>query len=204
MQVLIYSANVGSYDNPQTHVQQTIPCDTKVFTEPIAGLDNTRSARWYKTHPPEGYDYTIWVDSCLKIKSPHFAQLCVDAAADKWATFSHVERDCFYEEAKICRYMKKCLDQPVWEQAEHYLSEGMPKKYGLWATGVLARSNWGADLNNAWWTEINKWSTRDQISLPYVLWKSGKEINKFPFVWPTTMLKLDYSTHLDGYKQCPQ
>ena len=42
---------------------------------------------------------------------------------------------------------------------------------------LLRRKNLKVSLfNNKWWHEINKGSIRDQISFPYVEWKTGMNI----------------------------
>ena len=200
MSILVYTANVGNYDVHATHVNQSIPCDFKVFSDPIEGLSNSKASRWYKTHPPQDYDLTIYIDASVRIKSHGFVQWC--AQQGEFSAFKHPNRDCLYEEAKVCRYMRKCLDEPIWDQAEHYRAEGMPEHYGLWTGGILVRKK-GEPISADWWTEIEKWSGRDQISLPYVFWKHNRKPTELPCSFPSNMVALDSSSHTKGYEQCP-
>ena len=204
MSVLIYSANVGGYDHRHAHTEQSIPVDFKYYEEPQFGMSSMLEAKWYKLHPSEDYDYTIWIDSSVRIKSPHFAKWCVDAAKDKWAIFRHPNRQCAYAEAEFAQDMKKYYDCPTREQMAHYRSEGFPENFGLYACTMIARSRWGKEINEDWWTEINKWSFQDQISLPYVLWKRKETIYDLPCSFPSNMVQLNTGHRGEGYKRCPR
>lgn len=204
MRVLIYSANIGGYDHRHAHSEQSIPVEFQYFDQPQFGLSSMMEAKWYKMHPPEGYDYTIWVDSSVRIKSPHFAKWCVDAAKDKWAIFRHPNRQCAYAEAEFAQDMKKYYDCPIREQMSSYRAEGFPENYGLWACTMIARSNWGKEINEAWWTENQKWSFQDQVSLPYVLWKQSETIYDLPCSFPSNMVQINSGHRGEGYKVCPR
>jgi hypothetical protein len=70
---------------------------------------------------------------------------------------------------------------PLAEQVESYRAEGMPEHAGLMAATLIARSP-GSEavnrINEAWWKEITRWSYRDQLSLPVVLWRLGHGYDK--------------------------
>jgi hypothetical protein len=85
------------------------------------------------------------------------------------------ERDCFLQEAKHCHDWPKYRDGPLLEQAQHYLDEGMPEHFGLWATGSIARRHTPrmAAFGDAWLAEMQRWTIQDQVSLPYLLWRDA-------------------------------
>lgn len=124
------------------------------------------------------YDYLIWIDGSARIKEPHFAESVIAQIRDTgWAMFAHPKRQCIYDEAVVCAGLKKCENQPVIEQTEHYRTEGYPANNGLKAAGVIARDARRTDLaavNEMWWRENLRWSYQDQLSLPVVLWRLGK------------------------------
>lgn len=128
------------------------------------------------------YDITIWVDGCLQIKSPAFVSEFVGHIRDNgWSMFIHPDRDCIYDELEAARGMAKCKGQPLVEQVAHYAKEGFPSHAGLMASTTIARRMSEPSLeaiNSAWWTEVSTWSNRDQISLPVVLRRLGRDYDK--------------------------
>ena len=60
--------------------------------------------------------------------------------------------------------------------------ENFPKKYGLYELPVIIRKNTEKikKLNLRWWEQICRFSSRDQISMPYVLWKTNVDIKILP------------------------
>ena len=58
-------------------------------------------------------------------------------------------------------------------------TEGMKEGYGLNETNIIFRKHKKtSDIMDAWWDMINKYSSRDQTSLSYVLWKNNIRVNK--------------------------
>ena len=153
----------------------------------ITGLDDTRKARYVKTHPhvlfPQ-YEYSIWVDSNIRIVGDVtglFRSLGNIPFASNW----HPLRNCIYQEAKACVLKGKEQKNILEIQTTKYSREGMPEKFGLVETNMLVRRHQDAtcvQLMEDWWTEILKYSKRDQISLPYVIWKSGKQMEDIGFI----------------------
>ncbi len=124
------------------------------------------------------YDHVVWVDGSVRITSPDFVSFMIGSiGTNGLAMLKHPERDCIYDEAAKCARMLKSRGLPVREQAEHYRAQGYPAHNGLMATTVFARDMRRPDLDaiaGEWWEEILQWTYRDQISLPYVLWKHGR------------------------------
>jgi hypothetical protein len=58
---------------------------------------------------------------------------------------------------------------------EHYRKQGFPENYGLAANRIIIRrkSEELEKLMESWWEELNTFSRRDQLSLFYVIWKTG-------------------------------
>ena len=55
----------------------------------------------------------------------------------------------------------------------------MPQNYGLFEMSTFIKKNTPIikTFDLLWWEHICKFSSRDQISLPFVLWKLGDKIN---------------------------
>jgi len=81
--------------------------------------------------------------------------------------------DTLTREAEFC--LSRWPKLPVKEQKDFYLSEGCPDNTGIFMGGLIVRRHTKAiaRLNELWWEQITKFSQRDQLSLPYVLWKLG-------------------------------
>lgn len=190
MKACIYSSIFGEYDEIKEQPKQTVPTDFLMFTDSEyygetwetckrlrGGLDlsDRMAAKYYKTHPPTGYDLSIWIDGSAQILSPEFVQFIDDFMADdSICAFQHPERDCIYQEALHCFDMPKYEKQPILDQVAAYHREGYPRDYGLYACGMIARKGDQDDFDEAWWLENAEWTYQDQLSFPYVAWKLGR------------------------------
>ena len=127
--------------------------------------------------PRPRYDRLIWIDGCLRIKSPDFAaEFGAQVGRSGWSLFVHPDRDCIYDELEAAVGMPKYTGLPLRGQVAHYRTEGFPAHAGLMAGGLIARDPHGrqlARINRAWWAENRRWSCQDQLSLPVVLWRLG-------------------------------
>jgi hypothetical protein len=206
MRVLIYTSVFGDYDPIKEPVPQSIPVDFQICNKPN-GLKTPRlESKWYKLNPPQGYNYTIWIDGSIRVTSRFFAEYMVDQAKDRWAMFKHPWRDCLFDEAEESHDMRKYHGEPILEQARYYAKRGMPTNWGLWASGVICRAkDWGDDLNQLWWAENNKWSIQDQISLPYLLWNYKLRFYTCDMPLMTNpFLQVEAGHRIGEYEKCPQ
>lgn len=149
------------------------------------GYDNRKSARYYKTLIPElfdEYEFSIWVDANVRLAVSPIE------AVERWlgnsdiAAIKHLTRSCLYNEAKECIGVGKGSRAKIAAQTRFYRNEGMPERWGLPSTRCVIRRHNDviAQLNESWWREIEKYSVRDQISLPYIAWKLGISWNIIP------------------------
>jgi len=126
---------------------------------------------------------SVWMDGTAHLRDSRFAALSQEKLRDyELVVWDHPEgRNCFLEEAKHCFDWPKYADGPLLEQADHYLSEGMPRGFGLWATGCIARRHTDRMkmFGDAWFDEMERWTIQDQVSLPYVVWKQRVRIGTF-------------------------
>ena len=91
------------------------------------------------------------------------------------ALFKHTNRTCAYQEAAEIIKLKVDKLELVQNQINYYKSEGFPENYGLFELPVSIRKNTDRikTLNLMWWEQICKYSSRDQVSMPFVLWKTN-------------------------------
>lgn len=64
------------------------------------------------------------------------------------------------------------------EQMKFYEHEGLPKYTCYFENPVIIRKTNDDELKavmRTWWEQIERFTHRDQLSLPYALWKNGKD-----------------------------
>lgn len=142
--------------------------------------DFTRENRYYKIMAHEvlpPHDLSIYFDGNIILKAS-FESIFEEANSDEKIQLSllkHPFRDCLYEEGEACIKQKKDNVDIIINQLSRYQKEGYPSHNGLLACTVIFRKNIDAvqNLCSAWWKEIESGSRRDQISLPFVIWKNN-------------------------------
>jgi len=168
-QITTYTSIVGDKDSPR---EDKIKCFTGQgkFNEPVM------EAKIYKilAHQFIESDYSIWMDGNVELLIPP-EQLVEEWLEDKYdmALWKHPYRKCLYDEANLCRILFSNQKLIIDEQVKYYRNKNFPELYGLTECCIIVRkhSKEMERLNNAWWSEVCRWSSRDQLSLPYVLSK---------------------------------
>jgi hypothetical protein len=116
---------------------------------------------------------SVYFDASFKLLSS-IDQLLSDHKDVRFAIFRHAQRDDIDAEADACNLMKKDDHSIMQTQIQRYRKQGLPSPSSCYAGGVLIRrldDPAVKAVNEAWCAEIWAGSVRDQISLPYVLWR---------------------------------
>jgi len=129
----------------------------------------------------DNYEYSVYVDRKHPIKVDfEYLVSCLRPQSD-FATRLHLykKRNCIYDEGKVCIEKGKGERADILKQLDFYRSEGYPAQNGLYATFILFRRHTKElkEFSKLWWEQIEKYSHRDQISLPYVAWKHDVKIS---------------------------
>ena len=144
---------------------------------PRQDLDPVSANRFVKMHPhrlfPE-HERSVYVDGNMELRGG--LRPFADAALREhpFAVFSHPFRDCLFVEGTECALIGYGWIWTYAAQLRRYHGEGMPGRAGLFECGVLPRDHHRPEvvaLMEAWWREFQDGVKRDQISLPYLLWK---------------------------------
>lgn len=120
-------------------------------------------------------DYSIYVDGNIEIVAGVSPIICSMGEAG-FGVHYHASRDCIYDEAVAVLHYKRANKDEVRVQMDEYKKNGFPAHYGLFENSILVRKHNDKSVKElmcAWWEEYNKYPTRDQFSLPYVVWKTG-------------------------------
>ncbi len=189
--LLIYTAFTGDYDtlNEPEFIDEN--CDYVCYTTnpnleskvwdvrlmEDCRLDNNRMAKRYRVFPhkyfPE-YKYSFWMDGSFKITGS-IREYIYKFANTKMLNCIHPERDCIYDEVAESKLMQRYPKFVMDEQIKAYQLDGMPRHYGMMASGFIFRQHNDSEiisLMEQWWNEIIKYSSQDQLSLAYLLWRN--------------------------------
>ena len=195
MSLVLYSALYGDREplNPQvfgpfTHVRRVLFTDrtdlslpgVEVIIDPLDGLDPARASRRAKLMPhrylPE--DWSIWLDNKSRLKRDPVEIIAALQAQSNAAFFAypHFRRDCVYHELQTC--WENGLDdyRVLKDRQRTYRAEGMPEHAGLIEGHFIARRHHdpaAAAFGEQWFDQVRRYSRRDQISFPYLVWKTG-------------------------------
>lgn len=165
-----------------TNIKNSRSTKWSIYFEKLEG-DPRLAAREVKTcihkFVPDA-DYWLWIDSnCLIKRDPRDLLKYVESC--DIAVMPHPERSNIIEEAQTIFKWKNDQSKNLQFQIDEYYKEGyIPSS--LYETKVLLRRNTEKirKFNELWWDNLKNYSIRDQISFPYVAWKTKTFINTFP------------------------
>lgn len=139
---------------------------------------NRRNAKVYKVLPhlfAPGYDYYIWIDSTHAVMEEPTKIVETYLKDSDIALFNHPERDCVYKEAELIKQVAFDYPELVDSQMSFYQTHSYPKNNGLYELPCRIQRNTPQiqALMLTWWELICKYSSRDQLSLPFALYVHG-------------------------------
>ena len=204
--MIVYSSIYGDYDVPKQTVSYPGISEWRLYTdnsdinapgwnvviEPRDGSARM-AAKFRKCHPPADTDQTLYLDGTVLVRN----RALLDAATyalktTDWAMYPHPERCNIRDEAEFSIPWYKYANQPLRQQVEHYLKE--QRVDGLWAGGIIARRHTTRVLaaSSTWFKECLRWSTQDQLSLPYVLAKHKIKVTPLTGGWREHFTLIDH------------
>lgn len=138
--------------------------------------------RYCKMNPYEifeEYDYAIYLDGSIRIKSP-IAHYIKTAGFSGLGIHRHKIQDCIYVDGIFAEWLGVVEKDKIFKELKRYIEEGLPKKFGMFECGMIVtdlRNKLGQQLYRKWYEEYQKGAKRDQFSLIYALWKMGLTAN---------------------------
>ena len=199
MKIVVYTAITAGKDSLKNLPAFVAGVDQVLFTDrvkdhegsawdvrPACDLfkDSRRNSRAHKILAHEyldDYDYSLWLDGSIWLRESPVKLVEQFLAEADIAMFRHPARNCLYVEAEgliNAGYSKRELA----EQTAKYRRHGHPPNSGLHECGVILRRHTDAiaTFNAAWWAEYCRHSSRDQMSVNYVLRKLGVRVAELP------------------------
>lgn len=192
--LIVYTANFGGKDKIHSESfavdnieyvyfsDRHFDCSNRnLIVEKPRYEDPVKAAKWHKLHPHVLFPgkTTFWLDANYGLSKnkdtfellPHFDHLMLE----RHGSPPYVEVDACIRAGKV-----RDLDR-FREQVSSYKAEGLPVDAGYYRGGILLRkpTELMTRFNQLWWSEIERWQLRDQISLAYVLWKHNIPVVTF-------------------------
>jgi hypothetical protein len=195
LKIAVYTCVVGHYDDLVEPLFVDPGVDYYAFTDMECSKDSvwkkvdvTQFEEYRQLSPAQmnrrikmlsfrylpGYDYTVYVDGNVEIQSTLIPEVEKMGECPLGIHY-HRTRDCIYDESVRVLYLRKANEEMVKQQMAAYKEEGLPRRYGLYENTVLIKNNHDEGLQQLmelWWEEYQKYPTRDQLSLAYVIWKA--------------------------------
>jgi len=152
----------------------------KMNLDPLVAV---RRQRWIKICIPDeifdNYEYSVYVD-CKRESVIDFEWMLdfMESESD-FVTRQHKTRDCVYDEGQVCIEKRIDDEATILKQLDFYRKENYPIHNGLHYSYILLRRHTKRmkGFSRLWWGQLEKYSFRDQISLPYVAWKYDMKIS---------------------------
>jgi hypothetical protein len=191
--IVVYTCIAGGYDellpveHPEPGVRYVCLSDRAQPSDrgwelrplPASAPDPASANRFAKMHPhllfPD-HAVSVYVDGNIRLKPGVRAWTEQALQAHDFALHAHPFRDCIYDEAVECALIGHDWVWRYQRQMARYRREGLPARAGMFECNVLARRHGAAAvqaLMKDWHAAYTHGVKRDQLSLPYLLWKSG-------------------------------
>jgi hypothetical protein len=90
--------------------------------------------------------------------------------------FRHRRRTCAYREARVCMVRGRIPRKSYRQEVALMQAAGFPQEAGLYVNTVMVQRMGDAitdGMNEAWLAHVSTLSGRDQISLPFEMWRAG-------------------------------
>ena len=200
MKAVIYSALFGHYFEklPPMPLQEwpavcftddpnltALGWDVRVVDRPEA--TPRLKAKWFKLHPDALFpdmDVSIWIDAGWQVVNPNFAHEALGYLNGSPAVFyPHRWHQNIREELAASTHPKMSA-YPLAAQVQCYLDQGLPADAPILECTSIVRKHHDprvVEMDKSWWWENVTWSECDQLSLPFVLWKTRMPYSRFPF-----------------------
>ena len=188
MEVIVYSGNIGGYDTPKEQAVKIPNARYLLFTDnpvPVKGweviaVNDSRHqreiARDIKVNAHEWlpkHDLSIWVDHAFTLNVASKLPVTHDVTC-----YAHHARNCIYQELEVCRLIGHISTHDANRLLATLADLKYPKNNGLCSSGFMLRRN-TKDFNMEWWSLMQEFSMRDQLTQHLAAWLTGTQIGYF-------------------------
>ena len=121
------------------------------------------------------YDYYFWIDSTHVLEQDPRTVIETYLKDSDVAVFKHPERNCVYREGELVKQIGFDYPNLIDDQLDFYRDLCYPEHNGLYELPVRVQRNTELTqkMGMMWWEQICMFSSRDQISFPFVCHQLG-------------------------------
>lgn len=200
MKIALYTVLTGAYDSLKQPnaiddrfdyfcFSNDIPVENigvwKVCKIPGTFPTKQLESRYPKMHPWEvlaDYEYSVYMDANICIEQAQFYDLILEKIKSGaiLSGVKHPFRDCAYAEGYTVYTYSLDKIAPIVKEMRFLKKEGFPQHYGMFEANIIFRKHHDEKIKRQcqlWWSMINRYSKRDQLSYSYTLWKEGIPFN---------------------------
>lgn len=199
MRVAVYTSLFGNYDRLPPVLTEARNIEFLCFSDQdieVRGWRTIRSealyessalsAKYFKLQPHKvlpNFDASLFIDANTV--------LCGDLESflERWllstdfAMWPHPERDCIHDEALTIMYARKSDPLEVAKQLERYEDLGLELRRGFFEGSFIWRKHNKPEVikfDDRWWQEVLTYTSRDQVSLYFLLQRESLGIRSLP------------------------
>ncbi len=159
----------------------------------VEGFSQTMANRYCKLFPHRLFpdaDVTIYMDGNILARGnlqPLIDEFLTSKA--EIGLFKHPYRNTLEEELAFCKQVGKIKPSDIAvadAQLAGYRADRLPDDRILTQNGIIFRRHDGPHLNeamNLWWMHMKRYAPREQLSGPYVMWKTGLTMTVWPWIY---------------------
>jgi len=155
---------------------------TVAFPPEVAGLPPQLMNRYCKIFPHAVFsnvDYSVYIDGNIRVIGDLWPLVLKFVKSNAMlGLFKHRQRSNIFQEFEACKKLGKFKGREIDRtrvQLQSYQKEGMPADQPLMDNGIVFRWHRHPQLPismSLWWEQMQRYSKRDQLGLPYVVWKN--------------------------------
>lgn len=135
--------------------------------------------KFHEDLPSDGY--SVYIDANIRpVGSLKRLMDAFEASGADIGLYRHYSRGSVQAEAEACVARGKVANPDSMAlELRHYQNLGFPDSDGLWEGSIIFKNHSSPMLHAAmddWWAFYEEFETRDQFSLPVVIWKHGLRV----------------------------
>lgn len=180
---------------------------TQIIVDPKQPTDNL-NAKVFKVLPHQhlqNYEYSMFVDANTVFlgRTGELIDICLSGG--DFVMWQHpLREDTLTEVCAIISHLRHGPEK-ILEQIQHYVEQGLPRNAGVFEASFIWRRHMSPDVSNfmdKWWEHICKFSSRDQISLSYLVWETGMRPSLLDKAFGTSRENVFFfkAPHLNGVR----
>ncbi len=156
------------------------------FPRGVEHYKNTLINRYYKLHPhlvlPKHYEESLYIDGSIKKFNIKEVENRIEFLKEQNKTFavsSHAFRDNVHDEMEAIKQCNMLTEEGLQKIKNFFKEKNFPDKSGLYNNAIIWRKHKDTQviqMMEEWWNLVRNYCMRDQVSLPYVIWKFNYKI----------------------------